>query len=304
MSAINDKITALLKKGDYQAEKTIIEYNRELAKQYQLALKSIRNEIDKLYQKLGDNISLAQAQNLNRLNNLESKINKILKQLSNNTIDLTGEAIKELYRYSHDFTSFAVQKSLNIDLGFGLVNENSVLSALINPYDKIGWENRSKINISDLNNSVRNEITQGLIQGKSYSVVSKVITEKLNIGVSKSVKIVRTEAHRSQNLGRLHAFEKSEQSAKRLGLKVNRVWISGKKNPRDSHIALDNTIADNNGYWHFSDGGSTTAPGLSGLANQDINCQCTTRLEIVGYSSPSKEQVIPDTFEDYINENS
>lgn len=303
MSKFNDTIKTLLKKGDFTTEKTVIQYNRELVKHYQNALKGIKDEISKLYAKYPEEIA-NQTIGMQRLDNLKRQIETNIRKLADESLNTTKEVIKEVYQYNFDYTAFAVQKTLNVNLGFGLVDENKIISALVNPYDKIGWHNTTKQNIQKLNSVVREKVVDGIIQGKAYTKVSKELINQLNIATNKSMRIVRTESHRAQNLGRLHAFEKSERSTSNLGFKTYRVWVSGGgKNPREMHADLNDVRADENGLFYFADGVSTEAPGQSGVAEHDINCQCTTRLEIAGYSSAGRDNDFPDTFQDYISEN-
>jgi hypothetical protein len=57
-----------------------------------------------------------------------------------------------MFSETYYLTGYALESSTKLNLGFHVLNSSLVEAAVNNPYDKIGWGNRSAKNISGLFN--------------------------------------------------------------------------------------------------------------------------------------------------------
>ncbi len=284
MNKANERIAKLLNENDKSIEKAIISYEKEIISAYEEALKKIKSAIAAMYEKYGDDLTYSKMMQYNRLVNLEKQITEEIKQLTNKNIATTKSAIKDIFTMSFAGSADAVAEGMSINLNFGQLSKEQIDAVILNPYDRIKWTDRMKQHAQLYVNQIKNEIAQGLIQGHGYGKISKAITERTGIHAGKIARIVRTEAHRAQSAGRIIAFEKSEKAAERLGYQTKRIWVATHdERTRRSHRAMDGKPAkeiDGKYMWVFPSGVKTFGPGLSGVAEEDINCRCTTRLEV------------------------
>jgi SPP1 gp7 family putative phage head morphogenesis protein len=85
---------------------------------------------------------------------------------------------------------------------------------------------------------------------------------------NRATTIARTEVMRSANAANFIAMETSGIEKKE--------WVATfDARTRDDHMALDGDVLPLREEFQYSSGGSTLAPGDSGIASQDINCRCT-----------------------------
>jgi hypothetical protein len=273
---INKRLKELLGISDQEYEKLVAAYEKEVIKLSGESLRKIKIEIAKIYEKFGDNVQYSDLVSYNRLKNLETSIIQIVKDLTNEQIKNTKSKLSYFYSESFDLTSFAVEKSIEVNLAFGMLDESVIRSAHLNELSKIKWSDSLKEHAQKYVNDIRTELTRGFIEGKGYGAITKAITEKTGINANKVLRIVRTEGHRVQNAAKILSFENTEAAAERLGLKTNRVWLATLDNrTRDSHQTMDGQIADENNLFHYPGGETTEAPGISGPAEEVINCRCT-----------------------------
>lgn len=303
---INKRLADLLKKADTNAEKLIAQKEKELTKAYKRAFDEIKKKIAAIYEKYGDNVDYADLVSYNRLTNLELQIAEEIKKLTNDTIKTTTSTLKDIYAEQFYRAGFAFEQSLGAKLGFGLLNPTVIKASVLNPLDRIKWQDRMKDHAQQFVKQIQTELTQGLIQGEGYGKISKRIIDKTGINAGKVIRIVRTEGHRVQSAGSLLAYDKAQAAAERLGLKTVKVWIATLDNrTRDSHAAMDGKEANAEGIFTLPSGVTTEAPGLSGVAEEDINCRCKTMMQFKDFPPRFRrdnetKKIIPyTTYEDW-----
>ncbi len=273
---INNRLKKLLEISDSNYEKTVSAYEKEVAKIYSKALKEIKSQIAAVFEKYGDEVNYSDMASYNRLKNLESQIADQIKELTKDVIKNTKEKLSFFFSESYYLTSYAIEKATGIELGFGLLDPLVIEAAWKNELSKIKWTESMQQHAQKYVSDIREELTRGLIEGKGYGKIAKAITERTGINAGKVLRIVRTEGHRVQSAAKIISFEKTEAAAERLGLKTNRVWLATLDNKtRDSHQTMDGQLADENNLFHYPGGETTEAPGISGPAEEVINCRCS-----------------------------
>lgn len=269
-----------------QADKSLAKLTKntekELLQAYSKALKEIRKALALAYEKHGTKGKLEyfEMAKYNRLANLEKQISEEIRKLTGKNAMTLKKGIAEGFEESFYRTAFALETTVEAKLGFGLLDPKVIEAAVNNPLDRIGWKDRHKDNQAQLVKQLKQEIAQGLIQGKSYQEMAKSVKSRMEIGASKTQRIIQTETHRVQQDGRLQSL----QQAYKKGVDMVKVWTSSLDgDTRDSHQDLDGVkvAMDEDFEGEF---GSGPAPGQLGDPREDINCRCSVRAEIKGYS--------------------
>ncbi len=287
---IKKRILTLQSKADAVHEEMLNGYEKRLISSYKKSLEKIKKKVAEMYEKFGDKVTYQEMQSYNRLAVLEREIAVQLKELTGENIKLITDSIKNSFAESYYRTGYSLENGLGVKLGFGQLNPIVINAAILNPLDRIKWPDRMKDHIlNKLSNEIKQEITSGLIEGKGYAKIAKAITERTSITASKALVIARTESGRAQSTARILAFDKSEAASKRLGIKTSRKWIATlDARTRDTHRSMDGQLAHKNAdgklVFTLPSGAETEGPRLSGIPGEDINCRCTTALEIVGFS--------------------
>lgn len=274
------------------------QYERELIRNYQLALKEIRGMIATSYERYGSDgaLSFAEMQKYSRLTNLERNISKEISKLTATSARTLKRGMGEVFAESYYRAGYLIESEVQALLGFGLLNPKTIEASVLNPLDRVGFLQRNRDNQARLTRQLREQLTQGLIQGKSYQQTAKAIKERMDVGAANTVRIAATEMHRSMVAGRLAGFEKAEST----GVKTRRAWVSTlDAKTRVSHQSMDGKYANENNLFEFPDGALVMGPGMHPDPAESINCRCAVRLEVVGFAPEFRrargEGIIPYT---------
>lgn len=260
------------------------QYERELIRNYQLALKEIRAKLANAYEKYDG--SWIEMQRYNRLAKLEKEIaGEIAKLTSKNALTLK-KGMMTVYKESYYRTAFILSSAVNSDLGFALLSRELVAKAIENPLDRVGFLQRNRENQQRLTRQLREQLAQGLIQGEAYGTTAKRIKERMDVGATNVMRIARTENHRVRNVAKLDSMAEGEKA----GVVLKKQWVSTVDgSTRDSHEELDGIQLDVHEDFE-GEYGSGPSPGNLGSAREDINCRCTM-IEIVEGFQPNNRRV-------------
>jgi len=290
-----------LRQGDNAAERLTKQTEKQLITNYQGALKELRNKLSKLAEK--GVLNNADMQKYNRLSNLEKEIGEEISKLTGKNASNLRKGIGDVYEEQYYRTAFAIESEAQARLGFGQLDRDAINKIIENPMDNIGFLERNRENSQRLRRQLREQLSRGLIQGEGYQKIARRLKERMDVGASEAVRIARTECHRAQTQGRLDSIGRAEKA----GVQAVRVWVATLDDrTRDTHADLDGQRADEDGYFDIN-GIQAEGPGLTGAAEEDINCRCTVRLEIEGYEPEVRrsreEGTIPhQTYNEYYNE--
>lgn len=295
------------KQAEKAAEEQQQQAEQETIQAYREYLKEVRAEVGFNYEKFAVAGALTWAIMMkgNRLTKLEKAIASEASKLYTKTKNVTEKAIKDVFSECYYRAGWTMETGAGVSLGFDILNPDVVEAAILNPYDRITWPERMKANTEVMVRQIREEITRGIIQGKAYDQTARAITERINVGASKAIRIVQTETGRAQSQGTQAAFEKASKE----GLVFKKVWVSTLDGrTRDKHRMLDGQKVDPDEPFKYG-GMEAMYPRGWGVPEMDINCRCTHRAEIEGMEpqqrrarnpATGKNEVIPNmTYEEW-----
>jgi SPP1 gp7 family putative phage head morphogenesis protein len=264
--------------------KELTKDERIIVRGYKEGLKNIRNDINLLYEKHAKDgkLSTADLSKYNRLTNLEKNIADNLKTAYDVQVRTTKKAVKGAFESAFYYGTFELEQEAKMNLMFGLLKKEAVNAVVEGPNR---WPQIAKGHTKLTNAKIRDQIMQGVVQGKDVGQVTKAIAKEMNIAASKACRIVRTETHRAQNQGSLDSYTE----AYKKGVLIQKVWVATLDDrTRDSHRVMDGQVVEV--YEDFIMPGDikASAPGLSGSASGDINCRCTIRAEVVGFTPQAR----------------
>lgn len=268
-------------------DKRLTAYEREVIRNYAEALRDIRADIGKLYERYAVNgvLTNAEMSKYNRLTALEAQITDDLGPVFRKNQALIEKMSRVEYEEAFYRYAWSIDQQTGVALKWGLLNTETVKAAVANPLRKIA-ETRLR---QDGLIKIRRAVSQGLIRGSSYPKMMKEIKGAINGSAADALRIVRTEGQRAQVLGQ----QANYADARRIGVEVVDVWDAAlDSRTRDSHGALDGVKAkyrSGQPYWN-TEVGEVAGPLRSGVASFDINCRCRIRGEIEGFE-PEKRRI-------------
>ena len=298
-----------MNKQQKEVLKSTIRNERKILKE----LESVYNQaLQDIMAKISDLTARTDMQNLQSIiyqveyqKALKSQIETILDQLHNNEFKSISEYLTKCYEEGWIGTFYDLQNQ-GIPLIFPIDQEQIVKAIQVdtklskNLYDSLG------IDIKELKQVVRTEVSRGLSQAYSYEKMATLIKRASGNSYTNSVRIARTEGHRITN----EATYNAQMKAKSKGAQIMKQWdatLDGKTRPE--HQYLDGQIVDVDKPFKDSDGNETMYPGGFGIARLDINCRCVIQQrakwflnkdeEFAKFNGESNELVTFKNKEDY-----
>lgn len=288
-----------LRYGYRMTDKAEALLEKQLVAEYKVALKAMKAEIGKYYEKY--EMTYQEMNKYNRLVKLKKSLELQIAELTKGTGKTLRGGLGEIYTKMYYTTAFALENGVKAKLGYTMVDPAAVSAALQNPISGLTLNERLQENRRQVIISLKATVTQGLIAGESYGEMARRMSKVLENDLLKAMRIARTEAHRCQMIAR----RESLQHAESVGVVGRYRWNSSlDTRTRDSHRSMDGQYADKDGYFTLPSGLKTKGPGLSGNPAEDINCRCDMTYVIDGFEPKERrirgEGVVPyKTYEEW-----
>jgi uncharacterized protein with gpF-like domain len=302
-----------LSKLEQQALNTLLKNEAKYSKQIQKALldalTSIYGEMTKIYDKYAVDgiLSKVEMTKYNKYQTMEKQILDKLDPAIKKNIESIKHLLPEQYQESFYQYAWAIDNATGLRLSWGNVNTKSLLAAfdITNPKN-IELQNALQNYGITAKKNIRSALIKNLTQGKSLAQMSKDIKLSVNKIYSSAITIARTEGMRALNAGTNYAYMQAEE----MGVEGVDVWSATK----DAKTREDHANADGQKRGEIVEGGFDLGgefalypldPNLS--AGNSINCRCTLRKEIDGYSPQlmrtRAEGIIPyQKYSDYVEQ--
>lgn len=245
---------------------------RDIVKRYAILLNELRKELAKLYEKyeINNKLTYAEMAKYDRLRKFIEYIDYLLKTLYKDVRKTVYDVLGESYLDGYYLTAWAVETDTLSRLSYSAVRPEVITAMIENPITGLTLSQRLEKNRAAIIYTIQQEITQGLVQGETYKQMAKRIKGALENDVVKANRIVRTEAHRAVETGKLQAAEHAHKN----GVVMYKVWNSmHDQRVRDRHKHLDGTkIPVDEDFKIGTD--RAKAPGLFLRPENSINCRC------------------------------
>lgn len=130
-------------------------------------------------------------------------------------------------------------------------------------------------------NKVLKTVKSGLINGESYAKQTRRVKDVFDGNASNAARVIRTEGNRNMNAG----IYLNSEDLKAEGVVSKRMWVATvDSRTRDSHIALDGVMEDENGLWHIGSDSARYPCDFTEPENS-VHCRCTT-VDVIENTKP------------------
>lgn len=243
-------------------EKEVID---ELRKVYEQAQKDIEEKIQRL---MADELTQSKIYQIEYQKALRGQVNAILENLNSKSYESIHDYLKDSYENGfldtmYDLHGQGIPLIIPIDQEqvVKAIQLDSKLSGTL--YEAMG------VNVKDLKKRIASEVSRGISNGFSYREIARNLNNAMGIGLNKSIRIARTEAHSIAEQATMDAMRK----AKDKGADLVKVWdatLDAKTRP--SHQKVDHEIKELDES--FSNGLMFPGDRARGSAGEVINCRC------------------------------
>lgn len=276
--------------AEKETDKRLDELEEKIVKIYSQAYDELNRKFDKHVQKFAkkDEIMRQRWQNgeieeedylnwrkgqlfaENRLEQMANELGEDLVNADKLAMSVANGYMPEVYALNYNWETYDIEQNTQIDTSFTLYSREAVErlekgGRKILPKRKVDVPKDKKWNVQHL----RNEITQGILQGKSIPDIAKGLRKVTDMDRRASIRNARTMMTGAQNGGRLDAMNRASDK----GIKIQKEWMATLDNrTRDSHQELDGQRVGVTRY--FSNG--CQFPGdPNGRPEEVYNCRCT-----------------------------
>jgi SPP1 gp7 family putative phage head morphogenesis protein len=301
-----------LSKLEQQALNTLLKNEAKYSKQIQKALldalTSIYGEMTKIYDKYAVDGLLTKVEmtKYNKYQTMEKQILDKLDPAIKKNIESIKHLLPEQYQESFYHYAWAIDNATGLRLSWGMVNTKQLLGAfdITNPKN-IELQNALTNYGVTAKKNIRNALIKNLAQGKSLAQMAKDIKLSVNKIYSSALTIARTEGMRAINAGQNETYLQAEE----MGIQGNRVWSATlDSKTRPDHAQMDGESPKEDGLYHLPNGETALYPHDPSLSAEEvINCRCSERYEVEGYSPQLRrtreEGIIPyQSYQSYAEE--
>jgi SPP1 gp7 family putative phage head morphogenesis protein len=276
-----EQLLRQVKKG-VDADNALIE--RRLAQMYRDAYKAVDDQIKDLYARLGDKMSLPEAQKYKRLEAVQKSIADEYRRMTGNTLRLSIDTSAQNYSEAWYRFAWAGDQALALELGWGVLPVDAIRASVYSENSGLTIIKTFRKNAKQNLSQIQSALTRGIATGQGYAKTAESIKKSFGNGYNDAIRVVRTESGRNWTEGQLKANEKAQD----LGINTGKFWSAAlDTRTRASHGELDGNRADEDGNFHSILG--CVGPGprlLAGVesAADNINCRCSLDFRIEGIS--------------------
>lgn len=239
---------------------------KDLERQYKQALKDIEEKI-KLLQ--SDELTQSRIYQLQYQKALKGQVEGILDKLQGDEYATIQQYLHDSYQDGFIGTVYSLHGQ-GIPLIMPLDQDAAVKAVITDSQISEGLYNHLGVNIKQMKQAIRQEITRGIASNMPLADIARNITNRTKAPLSRAKTIVRTEGHRIQQASSNDARE----AAKANGCDVVKQWdgtLDG--STRTTHRRLDGQIREVEEPFEM-DGKKAMYPGDFGKPEEDCNCRC------------------------------
>lgn len=166
---------------------------------YQQASRDIKAELFDAYLKVSSEKPLiSDFYRYNNLQKIEKQITDSIMQLGSKELDYTKQSLQQA-------TLIGSQTAHDV-LNTNALNKAAIDEIIKRPWHDANFSDRIWKNKLQLINSLKSELTNGIIQGKSIYSVANDVDNRINVGRSQTQRLVRTEYMHALNQGQIESY--------------------------------------------------------------------------------------------------
>ena len=294
-SRVNNREMATRKEAILkQIEKKTGLIEKRIVKTYKESMDRIGTKFEKAYRKIEkEGLTINNITSVQRLRSLYQDIYTEMRKIEPKVYKWVRDNAEASFKKSYYENFFVMEKGLELPLTFNRLNAARVRAIVKNPFPGTTLEELIVTVKNRAFSGIKYELAVGQALGSGPREIARemlkagdIFKAQFNNAAYNALRIARTESLRAASYAQLEM----EQEATAAGVKFKKQWISTLDDrTREDHVVMDGDFADDNGYFTLPDGTETTAPRMSGVAEQDINCRCAFSEFVEGISRDLEE---------------
>ena len=281
---------------------------KEIRKIYKQLLKEINGFLGNIYASYSKDGVLTYADlaqvgmDARFLEEVEQRINGITPQVAKEIQSTVEKSYEACYTGMQEAVKKAAGDREKLQQAFSTVNAvtpDVIKRAVNNPVSGLTLNDTLEKHRKDIIYDIKKHIGVGLSNGDRFTTMAKRISESLDGDYKKSIRIVRTEAHRVRESGYNDAATDINNTLKKgtsgyvmaktwKTMKDSRVRPNRQKRKKYNHVKMDGVTIPQDELFKLPSGATCMCPSQTGVAGEDINCRCYLSYDLVLASELTK----------------
>ena len=274
---------------------------KEIRKIYKELLKELNGFLGNIYATYSENdvltyAALAQAgMDARFLEEVEQRINGITPKVANEINTTVSKTYEACFNGMIDTVNKAAGNRELLKQAFSTVSAvtpDVIKRAVENPVSGLTLKDTLEKHRKDIIYDIKKHIGVGLSNGDRFTTMAKRISESLDGDYKKSIRIVRTEAHRVREGGFNDAASDINAALKKgtsgyvmaktwRTMQDSRVRPNRQKSKKYNHEKMDGVTIPQDELFELPSGATCLCPSQTGVAGEDINCRCYLSYDLV-----------------------
>jgi hypothetical protein len=294
-SRVNNRELATKKEAIYkQIEKKTALIEKKIVATYKESMDRISVKFEKYFRKIEkEGLTVNNISAIQRLRSLYQDIFDEMRKIEPKVYKWVRDNAEAAYKKSYYENFFVLEKQLSLPLTFNRLNAARVRAIVKTPFPGTTLEQLIVTVKQRAFAPVKFELAVGQALGAGPKEIAREMLKAGDIfkaqysnAAYNALRIARTESLRAAS----YAHEEMSNEAAAAGVKFKKQWVSTLDDrTREDHIIMDGNFANDDGYFELPDGTLTLRPRLSGVAEQDINCRCSSSEFVEGISRDLEE---------------
>ena len=215
-----------------------------------------------------------------RLNSIVSTLSKDLSNSRDLAYSAINHHIPEVYAINANGSAYQIEKDIQMDMSFTLYDRQTVERLMRDNPQLLPKGDPPKNAKKWSQAKLRNELTQGILQGESNQNIAKRLERVFNMDMVSSIRNARTMTTSAECAGRLDSYKRAEK----MGVGLTKIWMATLDDrTRHEHRLLDGQRKEIDEPFEV-DGYELMYPAdPAGEAFLVYNCRCTTISQVKGF---------------------
>lgn len=215
-------------------------------------------------------------------------LSKTLTRVNQIAMDIINGEVPGVMAMNANWAQFEIEKAGNIDMGFGLYDEDTV-KRLLRDEPNLLPPSRVEIPKDEAWNmkAISRQINMGIVTGEGLEDIAKRLRKVAEMSANQARTHARTAMTGAQNAGRIEGYHRAEE----MGIKLEKEWLATlDKRTRHAHAALDGQHVPVDEPFQ-SELGEIMYPGDPNARPANVyNCRCTLISRLLEYPSENAKR--------------
>lgn len=174
---------------------------------------------------------------------------------------------------------YELEQNNNLEINMNMLDKRKLEQVVTKPVNGKRFSKRLYDNREKLASQVNRALINGIENGLGYREVANQLESAVDGNYKRALRIARTESLRANS----EARQESNIEAMEAGVQFQKKWLSTLDgDTRDTHQSLDGQTVSPDEEFISDSGAKALEPRMFGVAEEDIQCRCTSINIVAG----------------------